>query len=182
MASSWPVRDCHSALPISSRYSGQTGLAVDASGSTVLRRLLCVSPLRSFRAFGFGILPLPMLVSSVRAKESETNSERASGCAAAVQGINLTKQGASMNKRRLIAEIASVDGAVIFDTGGVVAFGAVIKPHNSVSSETGARTTAAKSAYRHGGIPLKISSDGQASVYFQSSDGDKECEATLEFL
>lgn len=142
----------------------------------------------SFRRHGALLIfdPAQRLLEHVVNQESfvDTTAEKSGQrlIASAVRNINLTEQGGLKNNRRILAEIASVDGAVIFDGKGVVAFGAVIKPHESVGSETGARTTAAKSAYAHGAIPLKISSDGQATVYFQSSDDDNECEATLEFL
>lgn len=70
--------------------------------------------------------------------------------------------------KRLLIEIASVDGAVIFDNNHVLAFGAIIKPHKKVTGSRGARSTAAMSAYHWGGKPFKVSSDGDVTVYFKN--------------
>ena len=76
-----------------------------------------------------------------------------------------------------------MDGAVIFNQARILAFGAMIEPHAKANSETGARTTAARSAYYWGGHPSKISSDGEISIYFESDDGKGgTCDAQLEFL
>lgn len=87
-------------------------------------------------------------------------------------------------KKRLLMELASIDGAVIFNQSGILAFGAIIEPHASVQGVSGARTTAALLAFRWGGQPIKISSDGEITVYFKSSDPQTQnsCNARLDFL
>ena len=85
------------------------------------------------------------------------------------------------SKRRLI-EMASVDGAVIFDDHHLLAVGAIIEAHSCVGSQLGARATAARSAYLWGAHPVKVSSDGDVAVYFTSHKGDEECEAVMHFL
>jgi hypothetical protein len=92
-----------------------------------------------------------------------------------------TKAGSLRRKRRLI-EMACVDGAVIFDDSHLLAVGALIRSHPSVGSQLGARTTAARSAYLWGGHPIKVSSDGDVTVYFQSKDRDKQCDSEMHFL
>jgi hypothetical protein len=86
-------------------------------------------------------------------------------------------------KKWLLLELASIDGAVVFDKDRVLAFGAMIAPDSKVGSHAGARTTAALSAYHHGGHPIKISSDGDITVYFTSKGkNNKQCPANLSFL
>jgi hypothetical protein len=86
-------------------------------------------------------------------------------------------------RKRLFIEIANIDGAVIFNSRSLLAFGAMIKPHPAVESKGGARTTAAESAYRWGGIPAKVSADGYISILFKSIDGGRNsCGAELSFL
>ena len=114
-----------------------------------------------------------------------TTTNRDSGqrlVAPTIQNANLASEGSSLDKRRLLAEIASVDGAVILDKSGILAFGANIKGHPNVDSGIGARTAAARSAFEYGGVPLKVSSDGEVTVYFHSADGENTCPAKVEFL
>jgi hypothetical protein len=85
------------------------------------------------------------------------------------------------SKRRLI-ELAQVDGAVIFDDQHLLAVGAIIAGHPSVGNQLGARTTAAQSAYLWGAHPVKVSSDGDVTVFFTSRKGNDRCEALMEFL
>lgn len=95
---------------------------------------------------------------------------------AVANGVN------SLTNKRLLAELASIDGAVIFDDRNLLAAGAIVKTHESVSNQQGARTTAAWSAFRWGGRPIKVSSDGQVTYYFESEGEGRSCEATIEFL
>ena len=86
-------------------------------------------------------------------------------------------------KKLLLLELASIDGAVIFDDDSILAVGAMVRTHQAVPGEAGARTTAARSAFLFGGRPVKISSDGEIAIYFSSSDGEGErADASLEFL
>lgn len=101
--------------------------------------------------------------------------------APAIRNISLGSKGGAFNNRRLLAEVASVDGAVIFDQNEVLAFGAVIPPHKKVGSQLGARSTAARSAMYHGGVPIKISSDGEITLHFLTNiEGERE--DRIEFL
>lgn len=85
--------------------------------------------------------------------------------------------------RRILSELASIDGAVVFDDERILAVGAVIQPHEKVKAGIGARTAAAKSAYHWGAQPVKISSDGEITFYFESVHGDwLFCDAELTML
>jgi hypothetical protein len=84
-------------------------------------------------------------------------------------------------KRRLI-ELARVDGAVVFDDRNLLAVGAIIETHPEAGNQIGARTTAARSAYLWGAHPIKISADGEVTVYFTSRKGSEQCEAVMHFL
>jgi hypothetical protein len=101
----------------------------------------------------------------------------------AIEEITMGHRQHSQRAKRLFLELASMDGALIFDKDSILAFGAMIEPHPEAKFETGARSTAARSAYLWGGHPLKISSDGEISIYFESSDrSGNKCGAKLEFL
>ena len=66
--------------------------------------------------------------------------------------------------RRIVADLASVDGALIVDrTGRLMAYGAMVRSSSSTSTE-GARSRAAVAASRLG-LAMKVSSDGGISVY-----------------
>lgn len=65
--------------------------------------------------------------------------------------------------RRILADIASLDGALIVDrNGSVLAYGAMTRP--GASTHQGARTNAALAASRKG-LVIKISSDGNISFF-----------------
>lgn len=101
----------------------------------------------------------------------------------AAEAIMMGHRQHSQRAKRLFLEMASMDGAVIFDKARILACGAMIEPHAEAKSETGARSTAARSAYYWGGHPSKISSDGEISIYFESGDGKgSTCDTKLEFL
>lgn len=100
-----------------------------------------------------------------------------------VEGIAMGAREYDDRAKRLFLELASMDGAVIFTAAGLLAFGAMIETHPEADRESGARSTAAQSAYRWGGVPFKVSSDGEIAVYFKSTDGKRNsCFAKLEFL
>ena len=88
----------------------------------------------------------------------------------------------TVRKKRLFIEVASIDGAVICNNEGLMAFGAMVKPHPNVSSHRGARTAAAESAYKWESIALCVSTDGEIKIYFESSDGKHECDAIITFM
>lgn len=89
---------------------------------------------------------------------------------------------AAMRKKRRLVELARVDGAVIFDDNRLLAVGAIIQAHPCVGNQLGARSTAARSAYLWGAHPVKVSSDGDVTVYFTSRKGNDQCEAEMHFL
>ena len=78
--------------------------------------------------------------------------------------------------------MASIDGAVVFDDDHILALGALIRSHPDVGSQLGARATAARSSFLWGARPIKVSSDGDVTVYFKSAGGDQECNAAMNFL
>lgn len=68
-----------------------------------------------------------------------------------------------VSDRRILADVASLDGAVIVDrNGSVLAYGAMTKPASG--SNQGARTRAAVAASKLG-LVIKVSSDGQIAMY-----------------
>jgi hypothetical protein len=74
--------------------------------------------------------------------------------------------------RSLIVELASVDGATVIDNSGRLrAYGAVLEPkrHGKSKGTQGARTKAAKGA-SYIGLAVKISSDGEISVYHDGKE------------
>ncbi len=87
-----------------------------------------------------------------------------------IRGIQLGRTDRLVRKKNIFLEIAGIDGAVIFDDEEILAVGAMIKPHPNLGSYLGARTIATQSAYRYGGIPVKISEDGDIQILFSSSD------------
>lgn len=100
-----------------------------------------------------------------------------------IKSIRMEDSRHENRKKRLFLEIASLDGAVIFDPNQILSFGSMIKTHPSAGSHYGARTTAAQSAYQYGGKAIKISSDGDITLLFKSKDiEDNECDAFLKFM
>ena len=81
-----------------------------------------------------------------------------------------------------IKRVLGHNDKVIFDENKLLAVGAIIKPHKNASEESGARSTAALSAYHYGGHPVKVSPDGEVTVYFASKNDEDMCHATIEFL
>ena len=99
-----------------------------------------------------------------------------------IEDIALGQVPGSLRKKRQLIEIASIDGAVVFDDDHVLAIGALIRSHPNVGSQSGARTTAARSAYLWGARPIKVSSDGEVMVYFKSRSDEQEYDAVLNLL
>jgi len=88
----------------------------------------------------------------------------------------------SLKKKRLLLEMSSIDGAVVFDDQHILAVGALIRSHPNSGNHLGARVTAAKSAHLWGAHPIAVSSDGDVSVYFTSRNGATHCDAVMHFL
>ncbi|MFA6449952.1 MAG: hypothetical protein WCX65_10805 [bacterium] len=100
-----------------------------------------------------------------------------------IRGIRLGKTDRLIRKKNIFLEIAVLDGAVIFDDEELLAVGAMIKQHPELGDCIGARTTATQSAYRYGGIPVKVSADGDIHILFESSDNEGcASDAELTFM
>ncbi|MGA2033330.1 MAG: hypothetical protein ABSG68_13815 [Thermoguttaceae bacterium] len=111
--------------------------------------------------------------------------ERASGQALvgrSIEDIAVGKKAGGLKRKRRLVEMACVDGATIFDDDHLLAVGALIRSHPAVGNQLGARTTAARSAYLWGGHPIKVSSDGDVTIYFRSSSDQQQCDAVMNFL
>lgn len=103
--------------------------------------------------------------------------------APAAHGIALGSESKTGVKKRLIMEMAHLDGAVIFDAESILAFGAMIRTHPDAGGVVGARTTAAVSAYLDGGTTVKVSSDGDVCILFSEKGEIRAAErAKLQFL
>ncbi len=77
---------------------------------------------------------------------------------------SLTRRVVHRTDRRIVADLASIDGALIVDpTGRLIAYGAMVRSSSSTSTQ-GARSRAAVAASRLG-LAMKVSSDGGISVY-----------------
>ncbi|HKZ85591.1 MAG TPA: hypothetical protein VJ793_18290 [Anaerolineae bacterium] len=74
--------------------------------------------------------------------------------------------------RAVVVELASLDGAIVLDnTGRVLAYGAVLQPKNAghLRGTEGSRTKAAIGASNYG-LALKISADGDITVYYKGEE------------
>jgi DNA integrity scanning protein DisA with diadenylate cyclase activity len=74
--------------------------------------------------------------------------------------------------RAVTVELASLDGAVVLENSGrVLAYGAVLQPKKAgrLRGTEGSRTKAAIGASNYG-LAVKISSDGDISVYFDGKE------------
>lgn len=74
--------------------------------------------------------------------------------------------------RAVAVEIASLDGAVVLaNSGRILAYGAVLQPRKAgkIRGSEGSRTKAAIGASMYG-LAVKISSDGDITVYYDGSE------------
>lgn len=100
-----------------------------------------------------------------------------------IRDIQLGRTDRLVKKKNLFLEIAGLDGAVIFDDNELIAVGAMIRQHPNQSSYLGARGMAAQSVYRYGGIPIKVSSDGEIQILFESSNSEGQTsDAEMTFM
>lgn len=100
-----------------------------------------------------------------------------------VEAIALGQADRSRYRKQLFLELAGIDGALIFDEEALRGVGSMVRTHPDVPGEVGARTTAARSAYLYGAHPIKISSDGEITVFFESEGRDGTvADAELVFL
>lgn len=84
--------------------------------------------------------------------------------------IDLSSPLARERRKHLVLELAEVDGAVVFDTQKILAFGAMIEPFGTGTPCYGSRTLAALSAASRHAIACKVSSEGDISLYFQEKE------------
>jgi len=78
------------------------------------------------------------------------------------QAVNRARIG-----RPVMVELASLDGAVVLNnSGNILAYGAVLRPRRKgrLRGSEGSRTKAAIGA-SHYGVAVKVSSDGDITVY-----------------
>ena len=144
--------------------------------------LLIYDPKHQIRA---RILNPESIVFSGWKDEGETESAACSGqslISRSIADIAIGKGLGSLKKKRRLIEMACVDGAVVFDDHHLLAVGALIRSHPDVGNQLGARATAARSAYLWGSHPIKVSSDGDVTLYFRSIGEHNECDAEMQFL
>jgi len=132
---------------------------------------------------------LPGIITAVTANgstgglKSDYNSETGqSMIVASIADTSVGRKAGSLRRKRRLIEMSGVDGAVVFDDDNLLAVGALIRSHPNVGNQLGARVTAARSAYLWGGRPIKVSSDGDVTVYFKSRNSNNECDAAMNFL
>jgi hypothetical protein len=99
-----------------------------------------------------------------------------------IDDLSVGRGAGVLRRKRRLVEMAGVDGAIVFDDHKLLAVGALIRSHPEVGNQVGARTTAARSAYLWGAHPIKVSSDGDVTVYFTSREQDRACDAVMHFL
>lgn len=109
-------------------------------------------------------------------KESIFNSSECMGLrkelSKSFANVSLKNTG-EIKCRSIFLELSSVDGAVILNgtDGSIKAFGSIVETATSVSGTSGARSTAAKSASTYNDMfPIKISSDGDITLYRMAYD------------
>ncbi|MFW7379292.1 MAG: hypothetical protein ACOH5I_10825 [Oligoflexus sp.] len=98
-----------------------------------------------------------------------------------IKSIHMSEPSQTLRKKRLFLEVAGVDGALIFDTHEVLAFGAMVKFHPNVGAFFGARSAAAQSAVLWGGYAFKISVDGDITILFLDKHSSGR-QAELRFM
>lgn len=84
----------------------------------------------------------------------------------------IAKRAIQSLPRSVAVELASLDGAVVLrNSGQVVAYGAVLQPKKSgrLHGSEGSRTKAAIGASNYG-LAVKVSSDGDISVYYDGKE------------
>ena len=131
------------------------------------------------------ILNSESIVFSGWKKEGEAECGDCSGqslVGSSIEEIAIGKGLGSLKWKRRLIEMACIDGAVVFDDDRLLAVGALIRSHPDVGNQLGARATAARSAYLWGAHPIKVSSDGDVTLYFKSKGTDDACDAVMQFL
>ncbi|MFM4811078.1 hypothetical protein [Aeromonas dhakensis] len=101
----------------------------------------------------------------------------------AISNISMASRHSTNIKKRLLIELASMDGAVIYSDRTLKGFGCMIQAHPDAGEATGARTTAALSAYLYGCFAVKVSTDGDITIFFTSRGmRGKTSPAKISFL
>lgn len=112
---------------------------------------------------------------------NEKNSVRRK-IADSIENISILDKNTEESKRRLVCELSSIDGALVFNNNGITAFGAYLRPHIDVPIELGTRSTAACSACKYGMTAFKASTDGDVVIYYSKSKGITEQIKKLNIL
>lgn len=99
----------------------------------------------------------------------------------AVELVDLAALEPAKRRQRIVGQIASVDGAVIFNNEKIKAFGAILPQKGAASGKAGTRTLAAYSSRELGGTAVKISADGDVLIPLFIGDGDSRVAAVLRF-
>lgn len=82
-----------------------------------------------------------------------------------IRDLAIGEVDSQRRQKRILHELASLDGAVVFDANRLIAVGAMVAPHTDVPHTYGARSSAAMSAALHGARAAKVSSDGEISIF-----------------
>ena len=128
------------------------------------------------------VLPHVVNPQSIIERESHSHDAARAMLGPVIRNFKLGRERL-IRKKNLFLEIAGLDGAVIFDDEELLAVGAMIQQHPNPGGYHGARTIATKSAYRYGGLPIKVSADGEIQILFKSSDNQgRTSDAELTFM
>lgn len=122
-----------------------------------------------------------------RSRTSEKESEAPdiqSLLSGRVATIRMSARDERESQRKLLFELATLDGAVLFDSESVLSFGSILHLHDAAQRHLGARTTAAYSAFHWSGVPIMISMDGEITIVFESKDpgSGRTAIATLDLM
>lgn len=127
----------------------------------------------SFRRTGgmFVLLRNKQKLDQIVPRGDELGSSTKGGADAEFDGLLQGKKVQSL-PRRILVELASLDGAVVVaNSGNILAFGSVLQPKKKgrLKGTEGSRTKAAIGA-SHYGLVLKISADGDITVYHDGKE------------
>ena len=92
------------------------------------------------------------------------------------------EEGRFAERKRRLIEMACVDGAVVFDDDNLLAVGALIRSHPAWETNWAPEPPPPAPPIFGAAIPIKVSSDGDVTIYFKSRDGEQECDAVMNFL
>lgn len=92
------------------------------------------------------------------------------------------KRAGSLKRRRRLIEMACADGAVVFDNHPRPGGGNADPLASQRGKSTGGKNHGRPLVVSLGAHPIKVSSDGDVTVYFKSKNGVSECDAEMHFL